>query len=1121
MANNINIIRQQSPENVLNNSEMLQENLPIDDAGNEILGVEKVGFADKESIVLGNLSVEEKTYQQSSASYPKTVFTNQDVIVNVEDAPQVKTQLAEEVVKTSGAVASSGLKPMHLLFGLLGASAVGAAAGGGGGGGSESGSAKQDKTVETTVVEAKKNTNISSSQTSITLSPVNSVSADEQVLAVNAKDVEKDVSESVLVEKAKAEAASSSLEAGKSPAPQNNAAKPVVNETVDKSVGEQQEVVVSKVAQSTVGVTQNKEIPTSTLSPVKSASAGEQVLAVNAKNVEKNISEPVLVEKAKVEAVSSSLEAEKSPASQNNAAQPAVETIQNQPLPVESKTTGIVKENVAANEAVAIDANPLQTTTPMPVEFANLKTDTASVGSENLVTAKDVSLQTSGNNISDGLATIEKTDTAVFGVIGGYKVYTHTSYGKYVDARDFGSDPSGKQDSYAAIKAALAAAHQVGAGVYLHGKLYISEQLVIDKNTSGVTSLFGDGMGKTVISFDKAQVGVFNPNSNDTDIRKDAGILIDGQNGKTIADLSVQYTNKDFYRPGESYFGKVCGILVNDASNTLISKVEVSGANRAGIMFSSTAALTVDPNGKGKTYKARLIHDEISEDYPNLPVGENNRLVDSYLHHNRVAGAGVAYQKDFIAEGNTFSWNGHEADGGTGYGIMAMAGSYNFGVTFTKNTTDHNYRKGLDVHDGNDIVITDNVAIGDRLYGIAVYNRQFTMNNVKISGNVIEQDPNFRLEADDNLQYKNSYHTYSGIQIQTNTQLKNLHSDPNGYFEISNNTIKNLTLYKDAVQTYAIEFRNHEQAMDYTLNIKDNHISGESTKYLIGIINNTKDYITQTNGPGSGNINITGNIASIGEIARTTMPIFINEHNTDGNLRGAVTIQDNYITVREKSNGAVEGIQVIGNATQYNIIDNVFELHGVINHSIISIHGHRGEVQPELNVTGNLVFTDYNQLSNQWIESVRATVNASDNKHNDAEALAEKLAAKNQTTSEENVVEVADESIGEDIISGPLSVTETANTQLFDIGSDSVGDNDSARAQPAGVLSDTVITENGSALTLSDLLDTGNTIELASLLPSGNTSAALQPGTTDAAYLPTLPVTEISYTEDIGNTVIF
>ena len=259
----------------------------------------------------------------------------------------------------------------------------------------------------------------------------------------------------------------------------------------------------------------------------------------------------------------------------------------------------------------------------------------------------------------------------------------------------------------------------------MDGTYYISDQIVINGNNSGVKGIFGSGMGKTLITFDKAQVGVFNPNTNHDDIRAFAGILVDGQSHKTIANLSVKYTNPDFYRKGLSYFGKVSGILVNDADHTLISKVEVSGVNRAGVMFTSTDAL-VREAGKSQTYKARVQSGEINEQYDHLPLGENNRIVDSYLHHNRVAGAMVGYQKNFVGEGNRLEWNGHEADGGTGYGMTAMAGSYNYGITFRNNTTDHNYRKGLDVHDGTGIVIENNVLNGDRLYGIAAYNRQFS-----------------------------------------------------------------------------------------------------------------------------------------------------------------------------------------------------------------------------------------------------------------------------------------------------------------------------------------------------------------------------------------------------------
>ena len=672
------------------------------------------------------------------------------------------------------------------------------------------------------------------------------------------------------------------------------------------------------------------------------------------------------------------------------------------------------------------------------------------------------------------------TDTNPPSGNGGYTVYQHASYGAYIDAREFGTDTSGETDSLAAINAALAAAHQEGAAVYLHGSLKISDQIVLNSKNQGVTGLFGEGMGKTTISFDKAQTGVFNANSNEDDIRPFAGILVDGQSNKTIADLSVKYTNSDdFYRVGQSYFGKVSGILVNDADNTLISKVEVSGANRAGVIFTSTETLSPDPDGAGRTYKARLIRGEVDETYENLPLGENNRLIDSHLHHNRVAGALVSYQKDFIADGNHLAWNGHEADGGTGYGIAALAGSYNFGVTFQNNTTNHNYRKGLDVHEGNDIVIKDNTAIGDRLYGIAVYNRQFTMDNVKITGNTIIQDPDFRLDVNDNPRY--TYHGYAGIQVQTNTQFKDLKSADTGYFEISGNTIKNLTLYKNAVQTYGIEFRNHEQKMDYTLNITDNKIEGESSKYLIAIINNTKDQISGTNGPGSGTINILNNHADIGTISTGTVPIYLEEHNTNGALRGVVTIDGNHIIVRENSDGSIEGIQMVGNAESYNVTNNMFELHGNMNHPILSLIGRGGEDVPTLNAINNELITDLNLMYRGWIEHRNADIYAIDNNHK-----GDQLSTFN--ILKHPVVEqpVLSAKLSLDIGTDTLVSSKTAAVKLLAASSD---DADAAGKTVLDSASDEHADKLvlGDTLVLSDLLST-TTLDLSGALGEHSSS---------------------------------
>ena len=547
-----------------------------------------------------------------------------------------------------------------------------------------------------------------------------------------------------------------------------------------------------------------------------------------------------------------------------------------------------------------------------------------------------------------------------------YKIYNSSKYSKYVNVNDFGADPTGKLDSLAAIKSALNVAHKESAMVHFDGKYYISNQIVLDNSNSNVKGLFGTGMGKTTISFDKAQTGEFNPNTNHDDIRSDAGILVDHQNNKTIADLSIKYTNSDFYRKGLSYFGKVNGILVNDSDNTLISKVEVSGANRAGVLFTSTDALTKEENNK-YTYKDRVIKGEIDENHETLPLGENNRVVDSYMHHNRVAGVMLGYQKNFLGENNHLAWNGHENDGGTGYGMAAMAGSYNYGVTYRGNTTDHNYRKGLDIHDGNNITIENNTLNGDRLYGIAAYNRQFSMSNVKIANNHIIQDPEFRLYNDDDL--GKHYHMYSGIQVQTNTQLKDLHTADKGYFDISNNKIDNLTLYENNIQTYGIEFRNHEPNMDYVLNITNNEITGDSTKYIAAIINDTYDYVHKHNGVGTGTINISDNKATIGTMAAGAVPFYIEEKHINGDTEphGTVVMNNNDISVTNESNGYREIAAINSNAKEFNITNNHFDWHGKMDKPLFEINSNHKSAT--LNVINNDIDFEGAGLSKDWFKT--------------------------------------------------------------------------------------------------------------------------------------------------------
>ena len=587
--------------------------------------------------------------------------------------------------------------------------------------------------------------------------------------------------------------------------------------------------------------------------------------------------------------------------------------------------------------------------------------------------------------------------------VGGYHVHQHPVYGKYVDAREFGSDPTGARDSIDAIRKALAAAHEQGAAVYLNGNLKISEQIRIDASNPKVTAIFGDGIGKTLVSFNKPQVGVHDPGSNETDSRDFAGILIDGQSGKTIGDLAVKYTG-EFYRAGESYFGRVSGIMVNDASNTIIREVEVSGANRAGIEFTSTKTLTKDPKSpEGRTYKARLIRGEITEN--DVPVGANNQVIKSYLHHNRMAGILVAYQRNFKAEENRLERNGHEKDGGTGYGVATLAGTYNFGVIYRGNITNHNYRKGLDIHDGNDIVIENNKSIGDRLYGISVYNRRFPMNRVRIANNTVEMDPGFRLESDDDLvaeERKTKYHEMAGIHLTPNEKRRNLRTVSPGVYEIIGNKIKGLDVYVSKTgslgPTYGIEFRNYEQIIDYTLNIQGNDIQGSAAYYLIAAINDTSDISGEltpgkvTPGPGSGTIKIIENTADIGLIKpSSTMSVFIEEKNLQPSIaRGNVTVSKNNFHMRKSSrDGSPEVVQIISNAPRQAVNENIFRLGGGVIDATVSIL-QANQTIPSAEVNGNEFFTSEDAASvgmfmktGRWLEvGNRAQVRARGNKHN-------------------------------------------------------------------------------------------------------------------------------------------
>ncbi len=684
--------------------------------------------------------------------------------------------------------------------------------------------------------------------------------------------------------------------------------------------------------------------------------------------------------------------------------------------------------------------------------------------------------------------------------MANYVVRTHAKHGKYVDIRDFKTASNTYNE---AIAAALAVAHKEKAALYLTGTITITGAIEINEATKNVTGIFGDGMGKTKVLFTHKQTGVHNPESNATEPEK-AGIWINGQNGKFVSDLSVQYKHTsatDFYRVGQSYFGKVSGIVVNDADHTLISKVEVSGANRAGVLFTSTSAISSGA-------KDNLINGKITA--TQLPTGDNNKIIDSNLHHNRVAGVMVAFQKSFTAENNTLAWNGHEKDGGTGYGISLMAGSYNNGVTITGNTTNHNYRKGIDSHDGNNVVIKNNTLNGDRMYGIAVENRQFSMDKVTIQNNTIKQDPSFRLTRDDNTgvpDANSDYIGYRAIKLENKAQDWQKFINPKaGVFDISNNTISNLT--DGTGITRAIEARNNEKDVSYTLNILNNKITGTSADNLIGVFGKSDNSRTASveTGPGTGTVRIRDNTMTVTKT--NAAPIYIEEKQNANRLHGSIIIDKNNLTI-DQAEGATKAVAVSSNAATVAVTYNTFNVGGgQPSQPVIRTTGTSKSYKGQLTVADNKFDTDSPAAfeNGDWLKTEQITPpRVISNTHSEAAGIvgnngatvASVAALKKAALLTEAVSAgtTPDESaLGDTPSAGTVPTADIGTTTVSQTASENIVINTGTLAAASGA--DTP--QAGSSGLASGILDNSNPVDLSNLGISA--VEAIPTGTTEQSY---------------------
>lgn len=291
--------------------------------------------------------------------------------------------------------------------------------------------------------------------------------------------------------------------------------------------------------------------------------------------------------------------------------------------------------------------------------------------------------------------------------------------GAYIDATNYGVDITGVTDSSMALQLALNACTN-GQILYVRGNIKLDSQVVAPSTLGGIV---GDGMGVTTITYTKEQ-----PTPSPVYDGSQCAIVLTGINKARFEDFTLVYTGT-FDEPGSPYFGVVSGLYIKNCNDIIVRRVEATGFNCTGVQFTSSA--------------------------PTL--SERNVIEESYLHHNRQSGCYCDRQKFFTIRNCKLEYNGQPGEGATGYGFSANTNGYSENILVTENQTFNNYRKGIDFHDGKNIVCTDNICINDAIHGIFYENTETPPGSIIIANNYVQCDPDYFYSA--------PYNFYKGISV--------------------------------------------------------------------------------------------------------------------------------------------------------------------------------------------------------------------------------------------------------------------------------------------------------------------------------------------------------------------
>jgi hypothetical protein len=506
---------------------------------------------------------------------------------------------------------------------------------------------------------------------------------------------------------------------------------------------------------------------------------------------------------------------------------------------------------------------------------------------------------------------------------------------KRVNVKDYGAIGNGVADDTAAIQSAANAAKD-GKLLYVPTGTYsTSAQILLPASTGG---LVGDGRKKTLITSSIVQ----------TEREKSSFVVVYDANGAVFKNFHLKYLGK--FDTGKSYSGFVEGLHIFDSSNILVDNVEVSGFNSSGIRFDG---------------KKKITYENISR---------NNIVQNCYLHHNRVGGLVLVWQEKSIVRKNIFERNGLAGDVGTGYGFACGNSSIIKDIIVINNLTKNNYRKGLDCHEIEDLVMKDNKCVGDGLFGIFVSNTLYPMGKTIVENNTIICDPGFIPTARSVEYYTGIFYMYSDIDPKTKYIKEPI-------LRIVGNKITGMDRKSrsvDALTIHGIKILNYCKKMS-SIYVSKNYIEGDKYNGAIDISMNYPVFVVHPDVVSEGmQCEISSNKILANNISGSVIEINYHDRKNLGNL-GRVVVKNNILTINRFEKSLVGIKRGFRKAT---IESNICSITGKNNPSLEPFIDIETSLKGEAVIKSNKV-SSLSKLKNQNIRYGGNRVSVSSNRLND------------------------------------------------------------------------------------------------------------------------------------------